>query len=98
LELTLDSVPRGIDPGEVRAYLTSLTGVTEVHDLHIWALSTTDTALTVHLVRPETQPDDDFLHSVAHEIQHRFGIAHTTIQIETGHGASACRLAPDDVV
>ena len=98
LELTLDSVPRGIDLEQVRGFLAGLPGVTQVHDLHIWALSTTETALTVHLVRPSALPDDDWLHRVAHEIHDRFGIAHATIQIETGQGSSACRLAPDDVV
>jgi cobalt-zinc-cadmium efflux system protein len=97
LELTVDSVPRGIDPEAVRSYLAQLPGVMAVHDLHIWALSTTNIALTAHLVRPEQPLDDDWLHAVAHEIERRFGIAHTTIQLETGKGA-ACHLAPDEVV
>lgn len=98
LELALDSVPRGIDPEAVRAYLQQLPGVSEVHDLHIWGLSTTQTALTVHLVRPEAQIDDDWLADVAHELHHRFGIAHATIQIENGAGRQACRLSPDEVI
>jgi cobalt-zinc-cadmium efflux system protein len=98
LELTLDIVPRGIDPAKVRAYLAELPGVTAIHDLHIWALSTTETALTVHLIRPGATIDDDWLHEVTHELLHRFGIRHATIQIESGHGNQNCRLAPDDVV
>lgn len=97
LELTIDSVPRGIELAAVRDYLAGLPGVTAVHDLHIWALSTTQTALTAHLVRPDHVPDDQWLSAVEHEIQHRFGINHTTIQLETGKGA-ACRLAAEDVV
>jgi cobalt-zinc-cadmium efflux system protein len=98
LELALDSVPRGIDPDAVRAYLQQLEGVTEVHDLHIWGLSTTQTALTVHLVRPQAQVDDDWLAEVAHTLHDRFGIAHATIQVENGGGRQACRLSPDEVI
>lgn len=98
LELALDSVPRGIDPDAVRAYLQQLEGVTEVHDLHIWGLSTTQTALTVHLVRPQAQVDDDWLADVAHTLHDRFGIAHATIQIENGAGRQACRLSLDEVI
>jgi cobalt-zinc-cadmium efflux system protein len=72
--------------------LSSLPGVSEVHDLHIWAMSTTETALTVHLVRPDGKVDDVFLSKAAHELDHRFDIRHATIQIETG--AQECRLAP----
>src|SRR5262245_31096437 len=98
LEMALDSVPRGIDPDAVRAYLGGLPGVTAVHDLHIWGVSTMETALTVHLVRPDAQIDDDWLHEVTHELHHRFGIAHSTIQVESGRGQQECRLAPDDVL
>jgi cobalt-zinc-cadmium efflux system protein len=98
LELSLDAVPRGIDPEEVRSYLTGLDGVREVHDLHIWGISTTATALTVHLIRPAARLDDDWLANVSRELQRRFRIAHVTIQVETGMGQQSCRLAPDDVV
>jgi cobalt-zinc-cadmium efflux system protein len=98
LELALDSVPRGIDPDQVRSYLAGLAGVAAVHDLHIWGLSTTETALTAHLVRPGAEIDDDWLHNVTHELHDRFGIIHATIQLETGQGDKTCRLAPDDVV
>ncbi|ARN83036.1 cation diffusion facilitator family transporter [Methylocystis bryophila] len=96
LNLALDAVPAGVDPAAVAAYLASLDGVTEVHDLHIWGMSTTETALTAHLVRPGSQLDDVFLAMAAQELEHRFGIQHATIQIETGEGE--CRLAPANVV
>src|SRR5207249_545557 len=98
LELALDTVPRGIDPDLVRSYLAGLPGVAAVHDLHIWGLSTTETALTVHLVRPDTRIDDDWLHEITHELHDRFGIVHATIQVESGQGQHGCRLAPDDVL
>ncbi len=98
IELSLDTVPRGVDSAAVRAYLSGLTGVEAIHDLHIWGLSTTETALTVHLVKPNAAVDDDWLHAVAHELHDRFGIVHATIQVESGRGNAGCRLAPDDVV
>ena len=96
LNLALDAVPEGVDPAAVEADLAGLPGVREAHDLHIWGMSTTETALTVHLVRPDLQPDDRFLAAIAHELEHRFRIHHATIQIETGEGD--CRLAPANVV
>lgn len=98
VELSLDTVPRGVDSAAVRSYLAALEGVVAVHDLHIWGLSTTETALTVHLVRPDAGVDDDWLHGITRELHERFGIDHATIQIENGRGNSSCRLAPDDVV
>jgi len=96
VNLALDAVPEGIDRDAVSGYLASLPGVTAVHDLHIWGMSTTETALTAHLVRPETGPADVFLQRACHELDERFGIVHATIQLETREGA--CRLAPDEVV
>ena len=98
LELTLDSVPRGVDLELVRSYLEKLPGVAAVHDLHIWGMSTTETALTVHLVKPDAHIDDDWLYDIAHHLQDQFGIDHSTIQVESGRGKEGCRLAPDDVV
>ncbi|MFT4278657.1 MAG: cation diffusion facilitator family transporter [Rhodopseudomonas sp.] len=95
--LSLAAVPRGIDPAAVRAFLSKLPGVTQVHDLHIWGMSTTEVALTCHLVMPGGAPGDPFLVDLAHELQHDFGIAHTTVQIETDPN-TACALAPDHVV
>ncbi|UYO49272.1 cation diffusion facilitator family transporter [Rhodopseudomonas palustris] len=95
--LSLAAVPRGIDPAAVRAFLSKLPGVTQVHDLHIWGMSTTEVALTCHLVMPGGSPGDPFLVDLAHELQHDFGIAHTTVQIETDPN-TVCALAPDHVV
>jgi cobalt-zinc-cadmium efflux system protein len=96
LNLALDAVPGSISRGAVESYLASLPNVSEVHDLHIWAMSTTETALTVHLVRPRTAVDDRFLADTAHELEYRFGIHHATIQIESGDGE--CHLASTHVV
>lgn len=98
LDLALDTVPVGVDRAGVEIYLAALPGVTEVHDLHIWGLSTTETALTVHLVRPGAGIDDHFLHGVCEALQHRFRIGHATVQVETGDPAHPCALAPAHVV
>jgi len=97
LGLSLHGVPAAIRLEEVRAYLASLPGVVEVHDLHVWGMSTTDVALTAHLVIPGGERGDAFLARVCHELDHRFGIAHATLQIEVGDG-EPCALAPDHVV
>lgn len=97
VNLALGAVPPGIDAEAVTRYLTSLPGVTGLHDLHIWGMSTTEAALTAHLVRPEGGASDAFLAQAANELEHRFGIGHTTLQIETEDG-NVCRLAPDEVV
>jgi cobalt-zinc-cadmium efflux system protein len=96
VDLALDAVPAGIDPGEVRAFLAAQPGVASVHDLHIWAMSTTETALTAHVVRPGAGSSDGFLHDAAHALQERFGIDHATIQVE--RGATECHLEPETVV
>ncbi|HEY4922199.1 MAG TPA: cation diffusion facilitator family transporter [Xanthobacteraceae bacterium] len=96
LNLALDAVPAGIDRHAVEAYLAGLPGVTEVHDLHIWAMSTTETALTAHLVRPDADLDDQLLADTAHELDRRFGIRHATVQVEAGD--AECRLAPAHVI
>ena len=95
VNLALDAVPRGIELAEVQRYLSTLDGVVEVHDLHIWAMSTSETALTAHLVRPAGH-DDAFLHHVCEELSHRFRIHHATLQVEIS--AETCRLAPAGVV
>ena len=95
VNLALDAVPRGIELAQVQEFLASLEGVSEVHDLHIWAMSTSETALTAHLVRPGGH-DDAFLHSVCEQLSRRFHIHHATLQVETSAGI--CRLAPADVV
>jgi cobalt-zinc-cadmium efflux system protein len=94
--LALNAVPEHIDPRVVRTYLSRLAGVAEVHDLHIWAMSTTETALTVHLVIPGGHPGDAFMAEACKELRARYHVHHATIQIETG--AHPCELAPDHVV
>ncbi len=98
VKLALHAAPESVDPGEVRGYLCALKGVAEVHDLHIWGMSTTETALTAHLVMPSGHPGDDFIAHVVHDIEHRFRIGHVTLQIEMGTSANPCALAPDHVV
>lgn len=92
LRLALAAVPTRVDAVAVRTYLAGLPGVTDVHDLHIWAVSTTETALTAHLVLPAGSPGDAFIEQVADELDRRFGIQHSTLQIEQGLLGHACRL------
>lgn len=82
--MVLAGVPRSIDPDAVEAQLAALPGVTRIHDLHIWPMSTTEYALTAHLVMPGGFPGDAFLANCARGIAHDFGIGHSTFQIETG--------------
>ena len=95
VNLALDGVPKGIELARVKDFLVRLEGVTELHDLHIWAMSTNETALTAHLVRPAGF-NDAFLHGVCEELARRFNIHHATLQIEAG--SDVCRLAPAEVV
>lgn len=90
VNLAMDAVPEGIDPEAVRSYLGRQPGVMEVHDLHIWAMSTTETALTAHLVKSERDDDENFLSRVADELHHQFKIGHTTIQVENKGGCEGC--------
>jgi cobalt-zinc-cadmium efflux system protein len=96
VNLSLQSVPADIEPGDVRGYLEALPSVSSIHDLHIWAMSTTEIALTCHFVMPYGAGGDEFIDHVCEELHRRFGIEHSTIQIETNH--RTCRLAPADVV
>ena len=95
--MSANAVPSGIDPLAVRNCLENCAGVSAVHDLHIWPMSTTDNALTAHLVIPNGHPGDEFLVRAAEELRRQFQIGHTTLQIEISE-ESACHLAPDDVV
>jgi len=97
LAMSVSAVPAAIDPQAVRRYLESRPGVAAVHDLHIWPMSTTETALTAHLVLPGGHPGDEFLMQATTELKRRFGIGHTTLQIEVS-AETACQLAPDHVV
>jgi cobalt-zinc-cadmium efflux system protein len=94
--LALDAVPAGIDPEAVKTYLSDLPGVTGVHDLHIWAMSTSETALTVHLVKPNARDDDALIEQASRELHDRFGIEHITIQWERrpelDHCGSSCQI------
>ena len=87
------AVPRHIDEGAVRDYLAGHDGVSAVHDLHIWGMSTTESALTAHLVMPGGAPGDLFLRGLAHELEERFGIHHATIQVESSQ--AKCKLQHD---
>ena len=98
ISLSLDAVPEQIDRSKVQSYLGGLPGVTEVHDLHIWGLSTTETALTAHLICAKLAGSESLLPRVSHELRHRFGIGHATIQLETEELARQCELRPDHVV
>jgi cobalt-zinc-cadmium efflux system protein len=95
--MSLAAVPAGIDAGKVRSFLTSQPGVAELHDLHIWPMSTTETALTAHLSMPGGHPGDGFLMGLAAELKARFGICHVTLQVETDPN-TVCALAPEHVV
>lgn len=96
VNLALHAVPHGIEVAEVRQYLSSLPHVTEVHDLHVWPMSTTETALTAHLVRDVDDCDCALLDRAARDLDHKFEIQHTTLQFETVD--HRCHLAPDEKV
>ena len=104
LSLAMDGVPATINPTAVRDYLLSVDGVHEIHDLHIWAMSTTENALTVHIVKVDPSLDDSLLTLLNQELEQRFGIHHSTIQLEQGEGNFDCeqagpdaRCAPEDL-
>jgi len=98
VNLALHAVPAGIDARAVQAHLESIEGVAEVHDLHIWGMSTTETALTAHLVFPGGYPGDAKRGEISAGLRQRFAIGHSTIQIETGASDHACELAPEHIV
>jgi cobalt-zinc-cadmium efflux system protein len=97
VRLALNAAPRDIDPAEVQRYFEGLPGVSGLHDLHIWAMSTTETALTCHLVTPGGHPGDAFLQKIAGDLRSRFAIGHATVQIELNDGGE-CALQPDSVL
>ena len=98
VNLSMDAVPAGIDPAAVAHFLAGQPGVQSLHDLHIWAMSTTENALTVHLVMPPAPSNDAFLRDLEHELHERFGIEHTTVQIERGDDGIECRQAPSEAI
>jgi cobalt-zinc-cadmium efflux system protein len=97
LGMAMAAAPPGVDPAQVRAFLLGRTNVESLHDLHIWPMSTTEVALTCHLIMPQGHPGDAFLRQLAEDLATRFGIGHATLQIEIDPDA-ACALAPDEVV
>jgi cobalt-zinc-cadmium efflux system protein len=96
--LALDAVPEGVDEKAVNAYLAGLPGVLALHDLHIWAISTTETALTAHLVMHGESCHETFLADVGHALDSRFQIHHSTLQVEPPSASNRCRQAPQDAV
>jgi cobalt-zinc-cadmium efflux system protein len=98
LDLALDAVPRGIDPGRISAALTAIPGVTAMHDLHVWSASTSEVSLTVHLVVPDAGDRERVLAAASADLRGRFHIAHTTIQIEDDATACDCPQRPDETL
>jgi cobalt-zinc-cadmium efflux system protein len=88
--MAMDAVPRGIDPEAVKAYLSNLPGVTGVHDLHIWAMSTTETALTAHLIKTDPKDDDAIIEKASKGLHDQFGIDHITLQWERIPSTNQC--------
>ena len=95
VQLALSAVPAHIDLAAVEDYLRQRPGVTDIHDLHIWGMSTTETALTVHLVIPEGYPGDAFMDDIAETLKNRFAVQHSTLQAELGTAEHACALHPE---
>lgn len=95
--MSLGAAPGRIVPADVHGFLVGLPGVAGLHDLHIWSMSTSDTALTCHLCMPAGHPGDEFLMKTAERLHERYRIGHVTLQIETDEN-TACALAPDEVV
>lgn len=94
VKLSLHGVPPGIELQKIRALVAGRPGVSEVHDLHVWGMSTTETALSAHIVMPGGHPGDGFLHEMAHDLEH-LGVQHVTIQIEVADGGKPCHPCPD---
>jgi cobalt-zinc-cadmium efflux system protein len=92
MHLALNAVPPHIDLSAVSDYLRALPGVTDIHDLHIWGMSTTESALTVHLVMPSGYPGDAVVDSITQALNQRFLVHHSTLQIEQGTTRHACSL------
>lgn len=97
IAMSMAAAPKGTDLDTIKAFLLARPGVAAIHDLHVWPISTTETALTCHLVMPAGTTGDAFLMETAQLLKASFRIGHTTLQVET-HPDSGCALAPDDVV
>lgn len=98
VNLALQGVPKDVDLAEVERYLAALPGIAKIHDLHVWAMSTTETALTAHLVKQDDRIDDALLDRIQHELHDRFGIEHITVQFECGDCDHSCTQEPEQVV
>jgi cobalt-zinc-cadmium efflux system protein len=98
INLALQGVPKDVDLDEVERYLRALPGIQKVHDLHVWAMSTTEIALTAHLVKSDDRLDDDLLDQIQHDVHDRFRIEHTTVQFECGGCDRSCLRESDNVV
>ena len=98
LDLALDAVPRGLDPQAVTDLLAGIPGVSEVHDLHVWNASTSEISLTVHLVVPEARQHEGVLAQASADLRSRFGVAHTTIQLECEDAGRECVQRPAEVL
>lgn len=94
VRLALNAVPENIDAEKIYTYLRQIKGVSDVHDLHIWGMSTTESALTVHLVMPAGYPNDVFIDEITRTLKTDFSIQHSTLQIEQGTTHHHCSLAP----
>ncbi len=95
VDLALDAVPRGVDPREITAGLAAVAGVVEVHDLHVWAASTSEISLTAHLVAADTADRDAVLAAALRMLRDHFHVAHATLQVEGAAAAGECPQRPD---
>ncbi|WP_250435005.1 cation diffusion facilitator family transporter [Caballeronia sp. ATUFL_F2_KS9A] len=93
MRLAMAAVPPSVDMSRIERYLTGLPGVRDVHDLHVWALSTTENALTVHLVMPQGHPGDAFVQDVVTTLRSEYSMHHATVQVEFGEACQACVLS-----
>ena len=98
IDLALDAVPRGVDPDAIKEALAAVAGVVEVHDLHVWAASTSEVSLTAHLVVPDKDSHESALAAATDLLRDRFRIAHTTIQLERKEAGEACVQRPAEVL
>jgi cobalt-zinc-cadmium efflux system protein len=98
IDLTLDAVPRGVDVAAIRTFLGAQSNVIGVHDLHVWAMSTTEVALTAHLIMPTGTCEPDFIGLVCKRLHDDFGIEHSTLQVESADSPAKCRQASDDAL
>jgi cobalt-zinc-cadmium efflux system protein len=90
VNLTFQGVPKDVDLDKVELYLSGLPGIAKVRDLHVWAMSTTEIALTAHFMKPDGQLDDPLIDRIQHELHDRFGIDHITVQFESGTCERSC--------